>query len=1426
MGGKPSTFLFDRFNRGRNFDGDVDDNEMKNVEKQINSRLLQSTHHFDQKRHSAYDAPARTRRHVDPDSHHDSSFDSSASIHSSFDIPRSDLPLVTRSLPEQICNFAKESVVLLVITEQAHDLFLKYEDATLIDGYPHTFTQGNSTYLQFPAVVKHNPMGSEIVDGLARISDVRMWMRQKEGVTIAPLLTTSLGILPVEDPDDFEIVPWRDLYARRMEFWAEEGSVNVPINFTQSIPKPWTLESNDRTYRQLLQESDRDHHTSYQIATIFYRNKSKVLQIKRSNAESRLERLENPLDESARLRDRSLLLVQEELNGVRADSFSAFISVNVRDALRGFLVEFRHFQSSLFHVKWVDKLVTRFWKDFPIVSSMLGSICCMPTLANKSLSTEFRRKAMAALDFFIQARRIVSKDDMKEYALAKTFALMGMGLNRVQMQPYVDRRLAMHPTAADRELKSYVKEAQPKRRLLLSALRSLSAGADNFQKWMIHKFQTNQISTTQLEGTVFYFQHNFYFILPPDTELRCTSTNLRYSVLTCVESDEDETLPYMKVTMFPKDGDRSDVMTAIVPSFEWDVVDAPGLSPQPDVSLFGQHVPKPMKYPRNFVISDWLFGSHSTRTDAGVGDAVDHDASEEHDANNTQRTSNADTSIDTTAPTGGTDRYFDYENIVRETNALVDSEVDDDSILPPLVDRPDDDSTYNDRDDISTFSSDFPDTDDDSSMGAFDERTDATATGADQMIWDESTSDIHYDPLDDDFRLCHQLSSTIRNFQRYGSHRKSIAVLGKHIDGLDLTDEKKRTMKDVSGRLFRILSPLRHLLRKGRRFQETITRYMFPQSTREVNLMVPPMCQHRETTREGAAMVMQHILHDCGLIDVDAETGKLSLGEHAAARKVYLYGDALTNDNFAHFPIWLDAKTCDPKHEARALTLQEALTSVQEMPGDLHVAMHMLATIYKWFYGGLLQPVQFVLGWKNIKKDVVTSYQNSRKLCLILLGELWRLAFLNWIVSMCTDDEPIQFTVDKNDFSGTCQYISTDGTILLEHMHALPPSVRVLTLSRAFLKYVDSLRTSDDEVCRFTLAFMDLAEDYDLFTRSIRAGDPYTLERILVSWLPIWFASKKTRYFDLTARTIESLYGMLTKIELEEVRANRLKRLHKGKGCVSGDDICEIINYLVKRLTPSRTLASLVNKTAGLMLFRACRLSDQGIYNGEEDSFKPPNSSVLPSTRHARHQVFELIAGAEVLTPSGRKLRNNFLWDAITSDMVKGRAKSRVAEGSALTKAEKALKDLWGAGRSASDDIAVLGLPDPDDNDNDTENEDDLDEEDEEPSREKDAETLAKLLSKAKKAVIFQNGNAVLEGLAHYGRRLMEEKNVIPMRLRKHEQRKVRMAMHKKAREMRRQREREEEAALEEMMMETEEEVVVPEYELEAAAVASHLGVK
>jgi hypothetical protein len=72
--------------------------------------------------------------------------------------------------------------------------------------------------------------------------------------------------------------------------------------------------------------------------------------------------------------------------------------------------------------------------------------------------------------------------------------------------------------------------------------------------------------------------------------------------------------------------------------------------------------------------------------------------------------------------------------------------------------------------------------------------------------------------------------------------------------------------------------------------------------------------------------------------------------------------------------------------------LLKALDQCVALPGDLRVgAFHFLVVVYNLYYGGFIQPMQTVLGWKQIRgKDTMQYYQQAAGLVIMILLEIER----------------------------------------------------------------------------------------------------------------------------------------------------------------------------------------------------------------------------------------------------------------------------------------------------------------------------------------------------------------------------------------------------------------------------------------------------
>ena len=85
-----------------------------------------------------------------------------------------------------------------------------------------------------------------------------------------------------------------------------------------------------------------------------------------------------------------------------------------------------------------------------------------------------------------------------------------------------------------------------------------------------------------------------------------------------------------------------------------------------------------------------------------------------------------------------------------------------------------------------------------------------------------------------------------------------------------------------------------------------------------------------------------------------------------------LFGDGLSCERFRNVKEHLLSKTLSFTTGYKySSILLKALEHVSMLPGDLHGCFYMLGSVYKLFYGRLIQPIQTALGIKRIDNKQV-----------------------------------------------------------------------------------------------------------------------------------------------------------------------------------------------------------------------------------------------------------------------------------------------------------------------------------------------------------------------------------------------------------------------------------------------------------------------
>ena len=85
--------------------------------------------------------------------------------------------------------------------------------------------------------------------------------------------------------------------------------------------------------------------------------------------------------------------------------------------------------------------------------------------------------------------------------------------------------------------------------------------------------------------------------------------------------------------------------------------------------------------------------------------------------------------------------------------------------------------------------------------------------------------------------------------------------------------------------------------------------------------------------------------------------------------------------------------------------IKEALGQVISVTGDLHSGLlHLLAYNYLLLYPSLIQPIQNLLGWKQIcGSDITKCYKQAAVPTIMLVDELERKFLTAYFNHVCSD---------------------------------------------------------------------------------------------------------------------------------------------------------------------------------------------------------------------------------------------------------------------------------------------------------------------------------------------------------------------------------------------------------------------------------------
>jgi hypothetical protein len=228
------------------------------------------------------------------------------------------------------------------------------------------------------------------------------------------------------------------------------------------------------------------------------------------------------------------------------------------------------------------------------------------------------------------------------------------------------------------------------------------------------------------------------------------------------------------------------------------------------------------------------------------------------------------------------------------------------------------------------------------------------------------------------------LAETLQSFQQNLSTTKEYSFLPKG---------SRRRQKIVS--VLRKCRGLKGLFNCAHKFQKLVV-LAWRGETSKASTLSPPVQDRDETTLKGAAGAILDLLRLAGMIvrSTLATGPTWVLANDFEKRWFILAGDGLSYERFRTFA----EKLCDCQRNFKddyeqCRIFSQVLAQVVFLPGDLHGGrFHTLSAIYNLFYGGLLQPIQFKLGWKKIcGRDVMKTFQQCKFLFNLVFEEAERI---------------------------------------------------------------------------------------------------------------------------------------------------------------------------------------------------------------------------------------------------------------------------------------------------------------------------------------------------------------------------------------------------------------------------------------------------
>ena len=429
-----------------------------------------------------------------------------------------------------------------------------------------------------------------------------------------------------------------------------------------------------------------------------------------------------------------------------------------------------------------------------------------------------------------------------------------------------------------------------------------------------------------------------------------------------------------------------------------------------------------------------------------------------------------------------------------------------------------------------------------------------------------------------------------------------------------------------------ILEENKQIHRNVRNFQKDMNKKFNETYDAQDKFIWPPVSPREEMKNEQALLAMVNIFDELGMID-KIDDGKYAISETAAQRWIFQGGDVLTIKKWYSLAyLVLQQMTAVGKEEYVGMMMKVYKRFIK-FHDYLHENIHRLQVIYKFFYGGLIQPIQVLLGTKKVKLDPTKgSWKTHEWLVIKILYAARSLRTKIFMKSL--GDEII------NEIS-SC---------------TLTPEAGLWKLQQMYEDFIVHTERSSCDLTRCVELFANIADRWHMCREAVPLGDGFVLEVEGCDWLPIWAAASKPQYLLEGKRRIETMYELKPWL-LQYLRCNHVVRLTKDGRFISLDDLCEKQNISVKDCPKDSDFETVCERSKHTLVMELCSL----------EFFGPNNSthSMIPNLKDDVERIVDLFERMGIFEnmDEQRRLNDNSFWVHIIERKVgRGNEKDRKKE--------------------------------------------------------------------------------------------------------------------------------------------------------------------